>query len=90
MVKDFMMEKTRLEHDLLGERQVPADRYFGIQTLRAVENFAISGIQISQYPNFIFALAWIKKAAALTNAELGLLPENLAEAISKACDEIRR
>jgi len=82
------MEKTRLEHDLLGERQVPADRYYGIQTLRAVENFAISGIQISHYPNFIYALAWIKKAAALTNAELGLLPEKLAEAISKACDEI--
>ncbi len=82
------MEKTRLEHDLLGERQVPADRYYGIQTLRAAENFAISGIQISTYPNLLFALAWIKKAAALTNAELGLLPENLAEAISKACDEI--
>ena len=82
------MGKTRLEHDLLGERPVPADRYYGIQTLRAVENFAISGIPISAYPNLIFALAWIKKAAALTNAELGLLPENLAEAISKACDEI--
>ena len=82
------MPKTRLEHDLLGERQVPAERYYGIQTLRAVENYAISGIPISHYPNFIFALAWIKKAAALTNAELGLLPVTLAEAITGACDAI--
>ena len=56
---------------------MPANRYYGIQTLRAVENFSITGIPISLYPNFIFALAQIKKAAALTNVELGLLPEKL-------------
>ena len=67
------MKKTRLEHDLLGEREVPAERYFGIQTLRAIENFNISGIPISHYPSLIRSLAYIKKAAALVNLELGLL-----------------
>lgn len=82
------MENIRLEHDLLGEKPVPADRYFGIQTLRALENFAITGIPISQYPELIRSLAGIKKAAALTNQELGLLPAGLADAITCACDEI--
>jgi len=58
------MQTTRIEHDLLGEREVPAQRYFGIQTLRAVENFAISGIPIAHYPRLIKSLAYIKKAAA--------------------------
>jgi aspartate ammonia-lyase len=78
----------RREHDLLGERMVPAERYYGIQTLRALENYAITGIPISHYPNFIFSLAWIKKAAALTNYELGLLDERCAQAITRACDRI--
>jgi aspartate ammonia-lyase len=82
------MNPTRLEHDLLGERDVPADRYYGIQTLRAVENFAITGIPISHYPRLIKSLAYIKKAAALTNQELGLLEPPLADAIARACDEI--
>lgn len=84
------MKKMRLEHDLLGERAVPANRYYGIQTLRAVENFAITGIPISHDPSFIYALAQIKKAAALTNVELGLLPAELGIAIAKACDQILR
>jgi aspartate ammonia-lyase len=82
------MENTRLEHDLLGDRQVPAGRYFGIQTLRATENYDISGIRISLYPGFIRSLANIKKAAALTNQELGLLDGQLAGAICLACDEL--
>src|SRR5512137_841816 len=82
------MKKTRLEHDLLGECEVPADRYFGIQTLRATENFAITGIPISHYPPLIKSLAYIKKAAALTNRELGLLDPVLADAICRACDEL--
>lgn len=82
------MNTTRLEHDLLGDREVPADRYYGIQTLRAVENFAITGITIAHYPRLIKSLAYIKKAAALTNQELGLLDPKLAEAISRACDDI--
>jgi len=82
------MTEVRLEHDLLGEREVPAECYFGIQTLRAVENFSITGIPISHYPRLVYSLAYIKKAAALTNLELGLLPANLAGAIAQACDDI--
>jgi len=82
------MENTRLEHDLLGERAVPADRYFGIHTLRATENFNITGIPISHYPRLIKSLAYIKKAAALTNRELGLLDQHLADAIASACDDL--
>jgi aspartate ammonia-lyase len=84
------MTDTRLEHDLLGERMVPDESYYGIQTLRAVENFAITGIPISHYPRLVNSLAFIKKAAALTNLELGLLPDNLAQAIVQACDDILR
>jgi aspartate ammonia-lyase len=79
---------TRREHDLLGECDVPADRYYGIQTLRALENFSITGIPISHYPRLIQSLAFIKKAAAQTNQELGLLPPKIAGAIIAACDEL--
>jgi aspartate ammonia-lyase len=82
------MTETRLEHDSLGEREVPAGRYYGIQTLRALENFSITGIPISHYPRLVHSLAYIKKAAALANMELGRLPENIAGAIAQACDEI--
>ncbi|MCL4823407.1 MAG: lyase, partial [Anaerolineales bacterium] len=82
------MNNTRLEHDLLGDRDVPADRYFGIQTLRAVENFSISGITIARYPGLIKSLAYIKKAAALTNHELGLLDREITDAICRACDDL--
>ena len=78
------MNTTRIEHDLLGDREVPADRYFGVQTLRAVENFDITGIKIAHYPRLIKSLAYIKKAAALTNRELGLLDPTLAEAIGRS------
>lgn len=82
------MNEFRTEHDLLGERQVPADRYFGIQTLRALENFGITEIPISTYPRLIHSLAYIKKAAALTNQELGLLEPHIAQAIAAACDDL--
>ncbi len=82
------MTTSRIEHDLLGEREVPAQRYYGIQTLRALENFHITGIPLFHYPHFIQALAYVKKAAALANAKLGLLDENIAQAIAQACDEI--
>jgi aspartate ammonia-lyase len=78
----------RREHDLLGEADVPADRYYGIQTLRAVQNFDITGIPISHYPRLVRSLAYIKKAAALANMELGLLPDPLGKAICAACDEL--
>jgi aspartate ammonia-lyase len=82
------MTLTRREHDLLGECEVPSERYFGIQTLRALENFNMTGIPISHYPHLINSLAHIKKAAALANAELGLLEPRLARAIVEACDLI--
>jgi aspartate ammonia-lyase len=82
------METTRLEHDLLGEREVPAHRYYGIQTLRALENYQITGIPIGHYPELINSLAYIKKAAALANRDLGLLPPEIAQAIAWACDRI--
>ncbi len=82
------MTTSRIEHDLLGEREVPAQRYYGIQTLRALENFHITGIPLFHYPHLIQALAYVKKAAALANAKLGLLDEAIAQAITQACDEI--
>lgn len=80
--------KTRLEHDLLGDRDVPYEYYYGIQTLRALENFNISGITLSFFPDFINALAMVKMAAAKANNELGHLPDNITDAIVKACQEI--
>jgi aspartate ammonia-lyase len=80
--------KFRVERDLLGERQVPDGAYYGIQTLRAVENFPITGIPISHFPNLIKALAMVKKAAAIANFKLGLLTEEIHDAIARACDEI--
>src|ERR1700682_4466931 len=80
---------TRREHDLLGDRDVPADAYYGVHTLRAVENFPISGTPISIYPDLIAALASIKLAAAKSNRELGLLDAARADAIVAAAEEIR-
>ena len=80
---------TRREKDLLGERDIPADRYFGVQTLRAVENFPITGIPIAQYPHLINAIAAVKHAAALANRDLGLLEADVADAIVRASEEIR-
>ena len=80
---------TRIEHDLLGDHAVPATAYYGVHTLRALENFDITGTPISIYPELVFALACIKQAAALTNNELGLLDDEKCDAIVKACEEIR-
>ncbi len=75
----------RLEHDLLGDREVPAEAYYGVHTLRALENFDITGISIAVYPDLIVALAQIKKAAAQANQQLGLLDAQRADAIAAAC-----
>jgi aspartate ammonia-lyase len=83
------MTQTRIEHDLLGDKAVPADAYYGVHTLRAVENFPISGTPISIYPDLVDALAAIKQAAAISNFELGLLDKTIANAIVEACSEIR-
>jgi aspartate ammonia-lyase len=79
---------TRTEHDLLGERQVPTDAYWGIHTLRAVENFPITGRTIGQDPHLVRALADVKQAATLANRELGVLDAQRADAIVAACREI--
>ena len=77
---------TRLEKDPLGEKQVPAAALYGIQTLRAVENFPISGLR--PLPAFVDAVIWIKRSAALTHRETGRLEPKLADAIVRAADEI--
>jgi aspartate ammonia-lyase len=84
-----MTRPVRVEHDLLGERQLPADAYYGVHTLRALENFPITGTAISIYPDLVSALACVKQAAALANLELGLLDARRAEAIVHACEELR-
>jgi len=79
---------TRTEHDLLGEKQIPADAYYGVQTMRALENFQISGVAINHYPGFIEAWAIVKLAAARANTATGAMkPEKLA-AIEKACKAV--
>jgi aspartate ammonia-lyase len=77
---------TRIEKDPLGEKAVPADALYGIQTLRAAENFPISGLR--PLPQFVDAVVWIKRAAALTHKETGRLDATLADAIVRAADEI--
>jgi aspartate ammonia-lyase len=79
---------TRIEHDSIGELEVGQECYYGIQTLRAINNYAITGIPISHYPRFIHSLAYIKKAAALANRDCGLLPAEICQAVGRACDEI--
>ncbi len=86
--KAYASGATRREHDLLGERQVPADALFGVQTLRGLENFAITGIRLHHFPTFVRALAMVKQAAARANLALGLLEPALARAIDAAAQEI--
>jgi aspartate ammonia-lyase len=83
-------DTTRIEHDLLGERTVPAAALYGIQTLRALENFPISGVPIGDFPTLIEALASVKEAAALANEELGLLDSRIAGAIVQAAETLRQ
>ena len=78
--------QSRKEHDLLGEREVPAEAYYGIHTLRALENFPVSGLRL--HPELIRALAEVKRAAAQANLKAGLLEERVAGAIGAACEEI--
>lgn len=80
---------TRIEHDLLGDRDIPNDTYYGVHTLRALENFPITGTPISVYPQLINALATVKAAAALANHELGLLDKTRADAIVAACKQVQ-
>src|SRR5882757_10871946 len=81
-------QSTRKEHDSIGELEVPASAYYGVQTLRAMENFPISGILLSSFPEFVKALAIVKKACALANHDLNNLETPKRDAIVAACDEI--
>src|ERR1044072_1918169 len=93
-------EKVRVEKDLLGEKSIPADAYYGVQTARALENFKLSGVLINHYPGFVEAWAIVKLAAARANAEVGSLkpdrpaaveslrPDRLG-AVERACAAIR-
>lgn len=84
----YLSGRTRSEHDLLGNREVPYENYYGIQTLRAIENFNISGVTLNFYPVLIESLAMVKMAAAKANYDLGLLSKPVFDAIVQACSEI--
>ena len=78
----------RLEEDLLGIKEVPEDAYFGVHTVRAVENFQLSRTTVNMIPEFIHGMVQVKKAAAMANRRLHTLPEDKAKAIVWACDQI--
>ncbi|GJE44776.1 Fumarate hydratase class II [Methylobacterium soli] len=86
-VRTVAMEgaRTRTEHDLLGEAEVPAGVLWGIHTKRAVENFPITGVPVEHFPEFVRALALVKQAAARANRRLGYLAPEKADAIDRAC-----
>lgn len=79
---------TRTERDFLGERQIPADAYYGVQTQRGMDNFRITGVPMSAEPEFVRAFGYVKKAAALANRDLGVLEPRVADAIAVACDKL--
>jgi aspartate ammonia-lyase len=81
-------QKTRTEKDLLGEKQIPFDAYYGVQTLRALENFPISGVNTNFYPDYVKAYAIVKMAAARANTETGRMKKEKLDAIEKACQAV--
>jgi aspartate ammonia-lyase len=81
-------QKTRTEKDLLGEKQIPFDAYYGVQTLRALENFQISGVNTNFYPDYVKAYAIVKMAAARANTETGRMKKEKLDAIEKACQAV--
>jgi len=78
----------RLEHDLLGDLEVPGDAYYGVQTLRGIENFRLSGVKINHYPGFVEAWAIVKLAAARANTDVGAMKPDRLAAIEKACEAV--
>ena len=87
-MRDTRPVSRRVEHDLLGDREVPGDAYWGVHTLRARENFPITHQTIGHTPDLVVALAQIKRACACANRDLGLLDAERADAIARACVEI--
>ena len=80
--------QTRTEKDLLGEKQIPADAYYGVQTLRALENFQVSGVKTNFYPDYVRAYAMVKLAASRANTEVGRMKKEKLDAIEKACQAV--
>src|SRR3954462_4656868 len=80
--------QTRTEKDLLGEKQIPNDAYYGVQTARALENFQVSGVKTNFYPDYVRAYAMVKLAAARANTETGRMKKEKLDAIEKACKAI--
>jgi aspartate ammonia-lyase len=83
-----MSQAFRVEHDFLGDKQIPAAAWWGVHTARAVENFPISGTSVSVMPDLIRAFGFVKKAAARANAELGVLDRKRSAAIMSACEKL--
>jgi aspartate ammonia-lyase len=84
----WSQDKTRTEKDLLGEKAIPADAYYGVQTARALENFQISGVAINHYPGFVEAWAIVKLAAAQANTDVGAMKPDKLAVIEKACQAV--
>src|SRR5947199_10038225 len=84
----FLMAQTRTEKDLLGEKQIPDDAYYGVQTARALENFQVSGVTSKFYPDYVKAYAIVKLAAARANTDVGRMSAEKLAAIEKACKAI--
>src|SRR5215813_204580 len=78
----------RIERDFLGEKRVPEDAYYGVQTVRGKDNFHITGMPVSREPYFVKAFGYVKKAAAMANRDLGVLDRKIADAIISACDRV--
>src|SRR6187455_1596122 len=81
-------QKTRTEHDLLGDKEIPFDAYYGVQTMRALENFQVSGVKTNFYPDYVRAYAMVKMAAARANTEVGRMKKEKLDAIEKACQAV--
>ncbi|MGH7132173.1 MAG: aspartate ammonia-lyase [Phycisphaerales bacterium] len=88
MVRKPVSKSFRVESDLLGPKKIPAKAYYGVQTLRAMENFHISGVTLAHYPDFIRGLAIVKLAAARANHQVGALPRRVLKGIEAACADI--
>src|SRR5499427_9096599 len=81
-------EKVRVERDLLGEKKIPAEAYYGVQTARALENFQLSGVAINHYPGYVEAWAIVKLAAARANTDVGAMKKETLAGIEKACQAL--
>ena len=87
-IQTVQAQQTRTERDLLGEKQIPADAYYGVQTMRALENFQVSGVKTNFYPDYVRAYAMVKLAAARANTDVGRMKKEKLAAIEKACQAV--